>query len=315
MHLKRPAGPHVLVALTLLFALGSCGGDGAEDRVEPRTAPSSSTPTSEPTSPPSNDPTAEPEPTAEPTPGLVYYAGSRARTAELLLFAEQVQARGKGALLTAVRAATAGTPLDPDYETLWPGISVDEVKLFWDGDEGFYQVRLEAGADTSRPAGMSMRQAHLAIQQVVWTLHSVGDEEAPVEFVVGRSADPVTDLLGVPATGPYDAYLAADYTGVLSKVNILTAQVGEGTVEISGVAESFEATVGVRVLGPDGEVVHDYSTQAQECCGRLFPWTYTLDAADWSSGDYTIEARTDDPVGIAQGSDGPEIDTKKITIS
>lgn len=145
-----------------------------------------------------------------------------------------------------------------------------------------------------------MREAHLAIQQVVWTLGSVGRTPAPVRFSVGRRDGAVTDLLGVPATGPAATYLAADYRGVLSSMNTLAPADG--------------ATVASRVATVGGGLVVDDSTQAEQCCGRLFPWTYSLDTSEWPAGVYTVLALTDDPVRIAQGSDGPQIDTKVITV-
>ncbi|SFB43300.1 Immunoglobulin-like domain of spore germination [Nocardioides alpinus] len=310
-------------ALAVVGALAGCTSTGTEADAPsppPSQAPSATSTQDDPT------PAAEPgeERTsgrlgaaAAPPTGLVYYAGRRARTGELLLFAEQSTFDGRGDLLPATREATGGAPVDPDYTSLWSGGAIASVRLFWDGDEGYYRVRLRDGRRTRRPAGTSMREAHLAIQQVVWTLHSVGGIRAPVRFSTGRDDDPVTDLLGVPATGPDDTYLAAHHSGVLSAVNILTPADGspvDGVVEVSGLAESFEGTVGVRVRDQRGRVVLEDGAQAEQCCGRLFPWTYVLDTTGWPSGTYTLEALTDDPVGIAQGSDGPEIETKTITI-
>ena len=210
-----------------------------------------------------------------------------------------------------------GPPVDPDYSSAWDGDAVEHVKLWWDGDEGYYAVRLRDEGATRRPAGMSMREAHLAIQQVVWTLGSVGRVPAPVRFATGRFGEPVTDLLGVPATGPAETYPAADYRGVLSSMNTLAPADGatvDGVVEVSGLGESFEATVGIRVVDAGGDLVVNDSTQTEGCCGRLFPWTYSLDTTDWPSGAYTLSALTDDAVGIAHGSDGPQIDTKTITV-
>lgn len=312
---RRPSRWTAVLAVATAAVLGGCGADPA-----PAPESTSSEPvTTEaaPTEPGQTRPTREPTPDASegPAPGLVYYAGHRARTGELLLFAERVPGTATTSLTDAVRAVTTGDPHDPDYTSLWPAITVGRARLLWDGDEGFYAVRLAAERATGRPRGMSMREAHLAIQQVVWTLQSIGGVEAPVAFYVGDATEPVTDLLGVPATGPDDAYLAADHAGVLSAVNILTVDTAaDGTVEVSGLAESFEATVGVQVLRPTGEVVTDDSTQAEQCCGRLFPWSYALDTSDWPAGAYTITALTDDPVGIAQGSDGPARDTKTITV-
>lgn len=321
----RPAW-RAAVALTICTVLGvlvGCDGaappstSDADPSVSegPTTAGTPTEPTNEPTNEPTEEPTTRP---ASPSPeGLVYYAGRRAHTGELLLFAEPSGLTGRQDLLAAVRAAMAGPPLDPDYTSLWGDDVVASVRLLWDGDEGNYVVRLVDDRATERRPGTSMREAHLAIQQVVWTLHSVGRVRAPVQFRVGRSPEPVTDLLGLPATGPYDTYPAADHSGVLSRINVLTPDDGAtvaGEVEVSGLAESFEATVALRVVGPDGDVVLDDSTTAEQCCGRLFPWTATLDTSRWPPGTYVISALTDDPVGRAQGSDGPEIDTKTVTV-
>ncbi|SED07184.1 Immunoglobulin-like domain of spore germination [Nocardioides exalbidus] len=249
--------------------------------------------------------------------GLVWFAGRRARTGELLLAAERSPFAGRRDLLRAARAATVGAPADPDHRSLWGGGAPVAVRLWWDGDEGFYDVRLPDVRSTRRPPGTSMRAAHLAIQQVVWTLQSVGGTVAPVRFHVGPRGEPVTDLLGVPATGPGDTYLAADQSGVLGKVVVLDPPEGasvRGRVVVSGLAESFEATVGIRVVTTGGEVVLEDGTGAEQCCGRLWPWRYELDTTGWEPGTYVVEARTDDPVGIANGSDGPEVDTRTIVV-
>lgn len=314
--MRARSGWTAAAALAVLGMLGACTDASPDDPGEPTRMPPAANQPSAATEP------AEPEgksgAAAVPSPrGLVYYAGRRARSGEWFLFAEQTDLRGRSELLAAVRAAVAGPPVDPGYTSLWRGDVVDQVRLLWDGDEGYYSVRLRGEGATERPPGMTMREAHLAIQQVVWTLGSVGRVPAPVRFHVGRSHGAVTDLLGVPATGPADTYLAADHRGVLSSMNVLAPVDGaavDGVVEVSGLAESFEATVGIRVVDVNGELVVNDSTQAEQCCGRLFPWTYSLDTSDWPPGVYTVSALTDDPVGIGQGSDGPEIDTKTITI-
>ena len=242
----------------------------------------------------------------------------RATTGEPQLRAEPFTGTGsrRAALLAAAREVTAGAPTDPDYRSLWRDTTVEKVRLWWDGDEGYYDVRLAQDTPTSRTPRTSVRQAHLAIQQVVWTLRSVGGVDAPVVFHVGRRRAPVTNLLGIPATGPYDGYVAAHYSGVLGKVNILEIDdpTPDGTVVVRGLAESFEGTVGIDVRGPDASAVLHDSTTAEECCGRLFPWRYELDTSGWAPGEYVIEASTDDPVGIAGGSDGAELDGKSFTI-
>lgn len=308
---RRRRAAATALALTVVI-LGGCATDPVAD------APPGPSPTSASAPAPREAPEA-PESADGVARGLVYWTSHRATTGELQLVAEPYAGAGTGrtALLDAARAVTAGTPLDPDYGSAWPrSLVVEGAKLWWDGDEGYYAVHLARATPTGRPPGMSTREAHLAIQQVVWTLRSVRGIDAPVVFRSGNAPDPVTDLLGIPATGPYDAYLAADHSGVLAKVNILhiDAPTPDGTVVVRGLAESFEATVGIDVRGPDASgLLHDSAT-ARQCCGRLWPWRYELDTAGWGPGDYVVEATTDDPVGISGGSDGVELDTKTFTI-
>lgn len=322
-------GPAPGLALVLALVLTGCGssGTGSAPSDPPGTAPSSPapttpTPTPTPTTPATAPPDgATPSPSARRLPsdlrGLVYVAGPRAHTGELLLFAEGSPYSGRRDLLAAARAATVGDPADPDHRSLWPGSAPVSVRLLWDGDEGYYDVELPDDRSIRRPPGTPMREAHLAIQQVVWTLQSVGGTIAPVRFHVGRRGEAVTDVLGVPATGPNDTYPAADGAGVLSQVDVLAPTEGasvRGRVVVSGLASSFEATVVVRVVAANGEVVLEDGTSAEQCCGRLWPWRYELDTTGWAPGSYVVEARTDDPVGLAAGSDGPEVDTRTVVV-
>ncbi|GAA1929724.1 Gmad2 immunoglobulin-like domain-containing protein [Nocardioides hwasunensis] len=313
-------GPRTQAAVVcgMLVVLGGCIPSGPVSTSPPASDPSS-TPTSAPPSAAPRDDAAAPAQSPPPpgTRGLVYVAGPRARTGELLLFAEQTSFAGRKDLLAAARAATSGAPADPDHTSLWRTGAPVAVRLWWDGDEGYYDVRLPDVRSTERPAGTTMREAHLAIQQVVWTLQSVGGIAAPVRFHVGRRGDPVTDLLGVPATGPGATYLAADHGGVLSRVDILAPAEGarvQGEVALSGLAESFEGTVAIRAFDESGRRVHDDSATAEQCCGRLWPWRHVLDTSGWEPGTYVVQALTDDPVGIDNGSDGPEIDTRTIVV-
>lgn len=312
----------VPVLAVVVLAVAGCGStpsdppDAARATTSPAGSPSQ-TPSETPSETPSTTRTEPPATGPAPAPGLVYFAGARARTGRLLLFPERAPSDGGDRLLAAVRAATAGTPDDPDHRTLWGGDVVEAVSFDGVGDAGQFSVRLvDDGASTALP-GMTPREAELAVQQVVWTLQSVGRTRAPVAFHVGGSDEPLTSLLGVPATGPDGAYVAEDGEDVLNHVAVLTPSDGAtvtGTVVLQGVAESFEATVAIRATSADGEVVHDWSTSAEQCCGRLWPWRSVLDTTGWAPGTYVVEARTDDAVGIANGSDGPEVDTRTIVV-
>jgi hypothetical protein len=310
MHLSACRAFAVALVTLLVAGCGTASSDA------PGTGRATNQPTETPTVTPTDQPTAEPPAEGERGPGLVFYVGERARTGELRLFARPAPASSDGGPLAAVRAATAVEPDDPDLRTLWGGDAVSSIGFDGIGDDGEFSVRLADDSATTALPGMTPREAELAVQQVVWTLQSTGTK-APVAFYVGGSSRPLASVLGVPATGPRGTYVAEDPADVLNHVAVLEPAEGaavEGKVVLTGVAESFEGTVGIRAVDSSGTRVHDYSTTAEQCCGRLWPWRYVLDTTGWEPGTYVVEARTDDPVGIAAGSDGPEVDTRTIVV-
>jgi hypothetical protein len=89
--------------------------------------------------------------------------------------------------------------------------------------------------------------------------------------------------------------------------------VDDGTLEIQGVASSFEATVPFFVTDVDGkEVLRDFST-ADGWVDKLYPWQAELDVSSLPPGDYVLHAQTDDPSGGAEGP-GPYEDTRTFTV-
>ena len=113
-----------------------------------------------------------------------------------MLFREFQPGIGGDPVSQAAYAAVAGPPLDPDYRTLWPAGT--EATASYDGD--VITVDL-TGADLhDRPAGMSKKDAGLAIQQVVYSVQGAAQERAGVQFLLdGQRTDQV---LGEPASEP-----------------------------------------------------------------------------------------------------------------
>jgi hypothetical protein len=74
------------------------------------------------------------------------------------------------------------------------------------------------------------------------------------------------------------------------------ASVEAGDVTVTGTANTFEATVGLRLLDPDGEVVDETFTTATCGTGCRGTWEHTF-AGVQDPGTWTVEAFEDDPSG------------------
>lgn len=206
----------------------------------------------------------------------------------------------------AVRLAVTGQPLDPDYRSLWPsgsgvegiGVSPDDIAVYLTGD-----VR-------DRPAGMTQDEAELALQQVVYTAQgAVGQGRLAVNFAVnGKQAD---RILGVPASHLRNA----PENETLALVSISSLSEGETVNDkfvVSGIANSFEATVPWEVRKGDKVVAKGFAT-ADGWMDKLYPWTTQVNVSKLAPGTYTFAALTDDPSGGSEGA-GPTEDTKTIVV-
>jgi len=69
-----------------------------------------------------------------------------------------------------------------------------------------------------------------------------------------------------------------------------------GPVTASGTSVTFESTVLLRLIDPQGTVVEDtFTTAAQPDVGQRGPWEHTFDAPATTPGAWTIEALEPDP--------------------
>ncbi|RYP81877.1 hypothetical protein EKO23_22920 [Nocardioides guangzhouensis] len=238
----------------------------------------------------------------------VYLAGDTPQGVRLYREFRPVAADDR--LRAAANLAVRGDPVDPDYRTLWPaGAELSTVSFDGVGSSGLISVTLASPSLRERPAGMSEAQAGLAVQQVVYTLQGVVGARAPVQFRL--DGNPVDQVLGVPTSEPITN---APQPEVLAQVNVTEPEQGaeaSGRLLVSGVADSFEATVPLQVRRGGVVVLQGFAT-AQGWGGRLYPWTTTLDISGLPPGDYTLVASTDDPSGGEGG--GPQVDTKDFTI-
>lgn len=314
---RRRAGASALALLAAL-TLAGCAGDGTKP-VSDDTSGQTGTGKPSRSDEPSGDPTPTDGSTEEPTDGPtdapsekpagtavpLYFAGDGpgGRTA---LFREFQRVDGDPLLAAARLVAGSGAPVDPDYRTLWPQVEIASVQA----TDGVLLVDIPGDGWTERPDGMSRRDARLAVQQLVLTLQGVQQDRVPV--VVERSASEPS-LFGLSTE---TEFTAASALRTLNLVNITSPAEGDvvtgGTLTITGVSNSFEASGPCWLLRGEEELVGG-GYQAEAWMGdRLFPFEGTL-PLDGISGEVTLRCETDDPTGGTEGP-GPAADTKTITV-
>jgi len=223
------------------------------------------------------------------------------------LFREFRSVEADNELEEAFALLTAGDTLDPDYSTLLPEGSLTEIS----NDESIL-ISLPDESWADRPAGMSSKEAKLAVQQIVYTAQGVLQKRVPVVFYVVDDTSQVSSVLGLDASG---GFKAAPDVDVLALVNVTEPAQGStvaDTFTASGVANSFEATVPWEIRDADGKQVLDGFATAEGWMDKLYPWESPVDVSALAPGTYTFVAMTDDPSG-GEGK-GPTEDTKTITV-
>lgn len=247
----------------------------------------------EPTAPsgPESTPPADGETVAVP----LYFAGETPFGPRLYREFQRVDADQR--LLAAATATVSGAAADPDYRSLWPaGAEVEAVHFDGIGADGTIEVHL--ADQVSRPDGMTDDEAAIALEQVIYTLQGVVGERAPVWFKV--DGNPTAEVLGRPTSEPL---ANGELMRTLALVNITSPVEGEvvsgDTLEVTGVANSFEATVQYRLQRYEGThiVAQSYFMTTDWMGERLFPFEGTVDISGAPPGRYILTVSTDDPSG------------------
>jgi len=298
----------VIVAITLVSQLND---DDSSTPVASPTQSEQPTPSQDPSpaDTPSDTPTTtESSPSGQPVESAVpvYFAGDGPRGT--VLFREFQPGIGADPVAQAAQAAVAGPARDPDYRSLWPAGT--QATASYDGD--VITVDL-TGADLhDRPAGMTKRDAGLAVQQVVYSVQGAAGARAGVQLLLdGERTDQV---LGSPASEPLTN---AKGSTVLSQMSITSPEEGQqvsGSFDASGVNNAFEATFTWELRDSAGQVVAGDFGTADGCCevDKLFPWAATVDLTGVAPGTYTFVAMNDDPSG-GEGK-GPDVDTRTVVV-
>lgn len=221
------------------------------------------------------------------------------------LYRSRVVSSSLGAALTA-------PPADPDYRTLWPVGSLGDVV----SDADFVIVGLTDESLAERPAGMSVEEARLALQQVVYSVQESLGTDAGVLFELPGGTDAEV-VYGIPT----DLVERAPDLVVLSHLSIDEPTEGAviprsaGSFTASGWGNSFEASGSCSLL--DGAAVPVAGPLVAQMSGwmepRLFPWELTVDLSAVAPGSYTLACRTDDPTGGAEGR-GADTDTRTVIV-
>lgn len=254
------------------------------------------------TTPPdtASPPPSSPQPTqtrpAPPPAGAtvpVYYLGDTPFGPRL--YREFQPATSSDRLTDSVAAAVAGDPLDPDYRSGWPN-GTSFASASYDGD----LITVDLNGDLhDRPDGMTVAEADMAIEQLIFTAQAaVQKGRVPVQLLLGGSR--TDQVLGQPASEPL---ANGPVLETLSLVSLTTPGEGStystgGRIELTGVANSFEANVGVRLQRVGGtEVIDTYATADGWMDEKLFPFTGEVSLAGVPPGRYLLIASTDDPSG------------------
>jgi hypothetical protein len=241
-----------------------------------------------------------------PVTVAVYYVGDTPYGPRL--YREFHHSVGVTPLDAALADATSVTPLDPDYRTDWPAAIV--ASTAFDGTGGVIRITLADSSVHDRPAGMSKAEAQIAVEQLIYTAQAAVQTRAPVQFMLGTN--PIDQVLGVPTSEPLAQGKPLD---VLSLVSLTSPEEGAtvgGSLDVEGVASSFEATVPWQIL-KGSQVVKSQAFMAEGWMYKLYPFSGTIDISDLAAGTYTFVAKTDDPSGGAEGH-GPYTDTRTIVI-
>ena len=222
------------------------------------------------------------------------------------LFREFQRVNAADPLGEAAALVVDGSSLDPDYSTAFPPGAFADVT--WSEGAGAFVVTLQDDTWTTRPRDMTRGGAKLAVQQLVYTLQGVQGRRDPVLVQLGN--DPVP-LFGIDTSDG----LRND-PSALGLVNVTSPEQGAtvtgDTLDVSGVANSFEANVVWEIRSGNTLVLDGYAS-ADGWMDKLYPWQKSIDVSSLGPGSYTFVARTDDP-SDGEGV-GPTEDTKSFTIA
>jgi hypothetical protein len=277
------------------------GTTGPAPTTVPTTAPQSSAPEST-----GVQTSGTPRTRSKPTTVPVYWLGDTVGNpaAGVRLYRTFLGVTGDP-VLGAVRAMTEGQSGDPDYSSGWTGAQVASVDV----------SSTAIAVDFSQPPtkkGLGSQAAQVAAQELVYTVQGAvsitGGAHASAPVVVTVNGKPA-DLWGsVDTSKPIARASASDVQAFIWITSPAEGATVLSPVQVSGVANTFEATVNWRVRdAATNAVVRENHTQATAGTGTFgtFKFSVTLPA-----GRYVVECLE----FSAQDGHETNTDTKSVTV-
>ena len=279
--------PRLLVPLAAcVLLLGACSEDPEPTASDPGPTKASDRNTKPPKDEPSDPETSSSGGETESTVAA-YFIGDTERAGPRLYREFQ---RQPGPPLNAAVVALM-EPRDPDYRTAWTTGSISGVGLMDD----VITVVVDPSVH-DRPSDMSKAEARAAVQAVVYTMQAAVQQRAAVQFAT--DGNPIDQVFGVPTSEPITD---AQVLSVLSHVSLTSPEQGQvvddGTLEVSGVGNSFEANLGWEIRQGDAVVDDGFLTMEGWMEPKLFPFETSVDVSGLDPGEYTFWVTTDDPSG------------------
>ncbi|MCW2793564.1 MAG: hypothetical protein JWO76_2662 [Nocardioides sp.] len=307
-HPRRPwflaAGGAVVATAAVITAIALATGDPSRPSTTPGPATHAPSVTVDSPTPPGTSPTA----TLDTVATGIYYVSDTPKGPRL--YREFARVPSNTRLLSALELLTRA-PQDPDYRTPWPAGSFTRAGFDGIGVDGQYSITLADASLHDRPAGMTEEEARMAVQAAIFTVQAAGQGRGPVQFYLGNN--PVDQVFGLPTS---EAVTNDPVLETLALVSLTTPTEGDtvsGSLEVEGVANSYEGNVHWQLL--DGEKVVEENAFTAEGYGpdKLYRFTGTVDLTGVPPGSYTFLVETDDPSGGAEGN-GPDVDTRTVVV-
>jgi len=273
---KGTSGPRLMVALgfALTLLVAACGQDEADPTTSPSTTPSDDA-----------DPGTDEDQATQET--LAWFARFNERGD---FWVEPVATKvppTEGVARAAMEYLFSADPVDPALFNFADQGEVLDVTR--DGDVLTVDV-----SDAIRPngGGHSSTEESAFAQQLAFTATQFEGVRAVRLLVEG---EPTDELWGhLDWSQPIEPREFGE-TPITIENLIWDQTVPQGQLSIGGQANTFEATLMVRLINPSGEVVDDHFTTATSGTGTRGTWTYTFRADLDQPGRWAVEAEEPDP--------------------
>lgn len=268
----------------LMLLLTACGSDA------PPADPGTSSPSA--SSSPMPSPTAVDEPTstvrvwyARATPDAVWVEPERSSGV-------RTQAPARQAFKTLLSFG----PENPALSSMVPdGTKLLDIAI--DQDTGVLTLDLSQEVDATGTGHGSAEEIAFA-QQLAHTATQFESVRSVRLLVEGR---PIEELWGhLDWSKPIEPDPFALTPITIEEPRWDMRREGVGPITASGQANTFEATLAVRLIDPDGEVVEEEWITATSGSGTRGTWTHEFGALG-KRGTWAIEAEEPDPSGGAEG--------------